>query len=325
MSNTYFKTSNSKKMKNIRILLTLVAFFFLILLLMVSCKKEGSSESIAPGKNKLSVFITDNPVPFQNVFIDIQSVEVKVDTCSSVSNTEIENDDDSGDDHSGDHSGSGHDGEDDHGDDHGGSSSGSDDACEVWQTLPVTPGVYDLLQFRNGVDTLLAQGLLPKGKIKAIRLTLGTRNSVVVDSVTYPLTLSQNKIVIKIDHAIEMGNSNFQLNLDFDLGRSIIEISGNHFELNPCIKSFDENESGRIEGRVAPREAKAIVTAYGDKDTLMAMPDDEDGEFKIRGIKSSVVKLVIDATANGYQDTTIQNINIGAGREVKLGTVTLHK
>lgn len=323
MSNTYFKTSNSNKMKNIRILLTLVAFFFLILLLMVSCKKEGSSESIAPGKNKLSVFITDNPVNLQNVFIDIQSVEVKVDTCSTVSNTEIENDDDSGDDH-GDHSGSGHDGDDDHGDDHGGNSS-NDDSCEVWQTLSVTPGVYDLLQFRNGVDTLLAQGLIPKGKIKAIRLTLGTRNSVVIDSVTYPLTLPQNKIVIKIDHAVEVGNSNFQLNLDFDLGRSIIETGDHHFELNPCIKSFDENESGRIEGRVTPREAKAIVTAFGDKDTLIAIPDDEDGEFKIRGIKSTSVKLVIDATANGYRDTTIQNINIGAGREVKLGTVTLHK
>lgn len=292
---------------------------------MVSCKKEGSSESIAPGKNKLSVFITDNPVNFQHVFIDIQAVEVKVDTCSKTSNTEIEDDDDdhgSGDDHGGDdHSGSGH----DDNDDHGGGNNSSDDTCEVWQTISVTPGVYDLLQFRNGVDTLLAQGLLPKGKIKAIRLTLGTRNSVVIDSVTYPLMLQKNKVVIKIDHAIEVGNSNFQLNLDFDLGRSVIEISGNRFQLNPCIKSFDENKSGRIEGRVAPKDAKAVVTAFGDKDTLVAIPDNEDGEFKIRGIRSTKVNLVIDATANGYKDTTIQNINVAAGREVKLGTVTLHK
>ncbi|MBI2730658.1 MAG: DUF4382 domain-containing protein [Sphingobacteriales bacterium] len=306
-------------MKNIRTLLTLVVFFFLMLLLIVSCKKETSSQFASATKNKLSVFITGNPVPFQNVFIDIQMVEVKVDTCSTVSNTEIE-DDDSGDDDHYEGSGSGHDGDDDR---HNGN--GSDDSCEVWQTLQVTPGVYDLLKFRNGVDTLLAQGLLPKGKIKAIRLTLGTRNSVVIDSITYPLNLPTNKVVIKIDHAQQIGNGDFKLNLDFDLESSVIRIRDNQFVLDPRIKCFDEGESGRIEGKVAPREAKAIITALGDKDTLMALPGSDDGEFKIRGIRSTKVDLLIDATANGYQDTIIKNISIMQGQKIKLSAINLHK
>lgn len=304
-------------MKNIRTLLVLVAFFFVILLLIVSCKKDSSSETANPGKNKLSVFITDDPAAFQHVFIDIQKLEVKVDTCSAVSNSTDDGDDDSNDDHSG-----GDDGKDD---DHNGSSSNSNDACELWQTLTVTPGVYDLLKFRNGIDTLLAQGLLPKGKIKAVRITLGTNNSVVIDSVTYPLNLKNNKVVIKIGHAVEVGNGQFKLNLDFDLGSSVIRIRDNQFELRPCIKSFDENESGRIEGKVLPKEAKTIVSAIGDKDTLVAFPDDDDGEFKIRGIRSTKVDLLFNATANGYTDTIIKNISITPGREIKLSTINLHK
>lgn len=307
-------------MKNIRTLLSLAVIFFLVLLLIFSCKKEGSSEVLAPGKSKLSVFITDNPVPFQNVFIDIQMLEVKVDTCSTVSNT---NGDDDDDDHDSDH----HDGDDDDDDDHDGDHHGgnNDDTCEVWQTLQINPGVYDLLKFRNGVDTLLAQGLIPKGKIKAVRLTLGTRNSVVIDSITYPLNLPVNKVVIKIDHAIEISAGNFKLNLDFDLCGSVIRLRDGRFELRPRIKSFDENKSGRIEGKVLPKEAKAVVSAMGDKDTLIALPDDEDGEFKIRGIRSSKVDLLFNATANGYKDTLIKNIMITPGREIKLATVNLHK
>ncbi|MGE5107155.1 MAG: DUF4382 domain-containing protein, partial [Sphingobacteriales bacterium] len=173
-------------MKNIKTLLTLVVFFFLILLLVVSCKKDASSEFSSATKNKLSVFITDNPVIFQNVFIDIQKLEVKVDTCSTVSNTSDEDDDHEGDD---DHHG---DGDQNHGE-------RTDDSCYVWQTLEINPAVYDLLKFRNGVDTLLASGLIPKGKIKAIRLTLGNQNSVVIDNVSYPLTITNNKVVIKIE------------------------------------------------------------------------------------------------------------------------------
>ena len=32
--------------------------------------------------NKLSVYLTDGPADYQHVYIDIQSVEVKLDTCS---------------------------------------------------------------------------------------------------------------------------------------------------------------------------------------------------------------------------------------------------
>src|SRR5258706_7796793 len=57
-----------------------------------------------------------------------------------------------------------------------------------WQTINVLrPGVYNLLKFSNGIDTLLAAADVPAGKISQMRLVLGDNNSVVIDSQSYPL------------------------------------------------------------------------------------------------------------------------------------------
>ncbi len=43
-----------------------------------------------------------------------------------------------------------------------------------WITLNINPGVYNILRFRNGLDTLFANGTLPEYQIRKIRLTIGT-------------------------------------------------------------------------------------------------------------------------------------------------------
>src|SRR6478735_6394220 len=50
-----------------------------------------------------------------------------------------------------------------------------------WTTLSnINPGIYNLLDFSNGKDTLLAASNFPAGKISQIRLVLGQNNSVVL-------------------------------------------------------------------------------------------------------------------------------------------------
>lgn len=311
-------------MKNIKNILYLAVAILLISTAMVSCQKDIQSSSIE-GKNNLKVFLTDAPVRFDHVYINIQAAEIKIenDSCSSGSH---DNNDDHGAD---DNSNSGSDSDGNGSDDHGGDNNSSDDkgshsSCETWETLQINAGTYDLLSFRNGVDALIASGSIPKGEIKAIKLTLGSNNSVVIDSISYPLAIGNRNIVtIKIDDIEKIDLSNLKLNLDFDLAHSIFG-DDHGFELHPSIKPFNESKAAKIEGRVLPAAAKAILTMIGDKDTLMAIPGNE-GEFKIRGIKSSRFDLQIKATANGYKDTTITNLQINADREVKIGSITLHR
>src|SRR4051812_41715352 len=51
-------------------------------------------------------------------------------------------------------------------------------ANDGWVQLAINPGVYNILRFRNGLDTLFGTGTLPNGNIRKLRLTLGTNNSV---------------------------------------------------------------------------------------------------------------------------------------------------
>jgi Domain of unknown function (DUF4382) len=269
-----------KKLQTMKTILKIaIPVAAILMLLLLGCKKEENSVS---GKQKLQVYLTDNPVNFQAVNINIQKVEVKIEV------------------------------------DSGGVER------EFWETLQIRPGIYNILNFRNGVDTLLAQGFVTTGEIKKLRVTLGTGNTVVVDNVTYPLTLKKPEVIIDIDDISEINPGSFKIHIDFDACGSIIRINNNQFELRPRIRTFDNDHDGRIEGKVLPKEAKAIVSITGNGQTLIALPDDDDGEFKIRGIKAGTVDLEINATAGGYRDTVIKNIQVG-NREVKLGTILLRK
>ena len=53
--------------------------------------------------------------------------------------------------------------------------------------LNTEPGIYNLLDYSNGLDTLIAYGDLNEGTISQIRLILGTNNTVTKDNVVYPL------------------------------------------------------------------------------------------------------------------------------------------
>src|ERR1051325_4053076 len=55
-------------------------------------------------------------------------------------------------------------------------------------TMNVHPGIYNLLDFSNGIDTLIASGSLEVSTVEQIRLILGTNNTVVVNNVPYPLS-----------------------------------------------------------------------------------------------------------------------------------------
>ena len=90
------------------------------------------------------------------------------------------------------------------------------------------------------------------------------------------------------------------------------------------IKIFTRSNSGRIEGRVLPRVADAIVKAVIGSDTATAIPDDDDGEFKIVGLNAGIYKILIDGQ-NGYNDTIINNVIVRNREDTHLPTITLHQ
>ncbi|TNE56566.1 MAG: DUF4382 domain-containing protein [Bacteroidetes bacterium] len=106
-----------------------------------------------------------------------------------------------------------------------------------WMTLATTPGVYNLLDFQNGVDTLIASGPVPTDTLKEVRLVLGADNTVMIDSVLYDLdtpSAQQSGLKIKINKSL--GVVVDSLKLDFDAEKSIVKTGNGKFILKPVIK-----------------------------------------------------------------------------------------
>lgn len=200
-----------------------------------------------------------------------------------------------------------------------------------WISLSIHPGVYNILRFRNGLDTLFANGSLPNNHIRKIRLTLGTNNSLMKNGQSFPLKIKDNdqQVVANLTSAnFDVTGSQVLFWIDFDAGNSIrVDNSGsgnsNGFLLKPHIKIFTHSQSGRIEGRVSPRAADPIVKAIIGSDTATAIPGRE-GEFKIVGLNPGAYKVLIDGQ-NGYLDTTINNVIVRKGEDAHLSNVVLHQ
>jgi hypothetical protein len=273
--------------------------FALITLLLIagtfySCQKEaGAGNNSAPGDNKphtVAIYLTDHQTPvFDSVFVDMQRLEVKVE------NDSLPND--------------------------------------GWINLSIRAGVYNILRLSNGIDTLFASGTLPNARLRKIRLTLGTQNRVMLNGQSIPLRVKDEdrQVVASLDASnFEITNSGQVLFwIDFDAGNSIqVDNSGsgnnNGYRLKSHIRIFTRSNTGRIEGKVLPRAADAIVKAIIGSDTATAIPDDDDGEFKIVGLSAGTYKVLIDGQ-HGYNDTLINNVIVRNREDTRLTTVTLRQ
>lgn len=273
-------------------------------LVMTACTKNTSAEANASGKEQLSLYLTDGPGLFDNVYIDIRSVKVLIDT--SKDTRQHDNDDW----------------------DRRGSDDRKKDSSFVWEDLKIAPGIYDVLKLRNGVDTLLASATITKGSIRLIKIEIGTNNSLVKDSVTYPLNLPANAlnyILIKLkgNECENYLTGKKRLWLDFDVTRSIIQERDNKFYLRAVFHFFVVNNTGHLSGRVGPKEGYPVVTVFNATDTAYALPNKE-GYFKLRGLKDGIYSVYINAS-NGYLDTTLTNVKVKAPGETSVGVITLRK
>jgi hypothetical protein len=288
---------------NKNLLRTLSLVSFLLAVLITACKKEDSA-AMPAASQRLSLYLTDDPSPYDSVYIDIKYVEVKVDT----------SDHHKRDDHFGDN-------DNDRDDDHKGR-----DEFGKWDTLQITPGIYNVSKLKNGIDTLLGTVTI-NGTIRKIRITLGTDNSLRMAGVAYPLNLlpgTNNYLYVKINglHHHEAVFGQTSLWIDFDISRSIISRAGQYY-LRPVLRPFCDKNFARVKGNVLPAEAAPLVMVYNATDTANAIPH-PNGVFKIRGLKEGTYSVLFKGS-NGYRDTTLLNVQLLKGVEKIIPSVILTK
>ena len=254
-------------MKN-KIGLGLIASLFVFI---NACTKDSNSMN-QQGTTDMSVSLTDAPGNYDEVNIDLQSVEVITE-------------------------------------------------AEGTKTLNTKTGIYDLLKFANGKDTVVATGTMKIGAISQVRLILGDNNTVVVDGVSHHLiTPSAEESGLKLQlHDMLVAGVKYALTLDFDANQSIVQQGNGDYLLKPVIRVIDEAISGSIQGVVTPNTLHATITAEGNGNTYSTVTN-ASGAFLLRGIPAGTYKVTITPDSAALP-IIMDNVEVTTGVSTDLHTV----
>jgi len=191
--------------------------------------------------------------------------------------------------------------------------------------LDVNKGVYNLLDFTNGKDTIIVDQQIPEGELSQIRLILGENNSIDSGAESFDLTTpSAQQSGLKLNvHASFIQGVEYEYIIDFDAARSIVKTGNGKYILKPVLKVFTKAVSGAIEGVVFPAKAKPLIYAISAQlDSVSTFADTTSGKFMFTGLTEGIYKLrVLPVTP--YQDSTLQNISVKTGLVTKLDTLKL--
>lgn len=195
-----------------------------------------------------------------------------------------------------------------------------------WQSLGmIQPGVYNLLDFTGGIDTLLADTELPAGEIRQIRLLLGNDNYLVIDGNQVDLTTpsaQQSGLKINLHATLEEGIL-YRVYLDFDAGRSVVRAgnSGN-FILKPVIRATLASQGGTIRGRVSPEDVQTRVFAIQNGDSVSTFTN-EEGHYMMRGLNPGLYTVSI-FPEEPYEGVVLEGIEVEDNQVTDLGLTTLN-
>jgi hypothetical protein len=189
--------------------------------------------------------------------------------------------------------------------------------------LSVKDGIYNLLDFVNGKDTVIVDQQIPAGTLSQIRLILGDNNKIFTGAMSHDLTTpSAQQSGLKLNiHADFIKGIAYEYIIDFDAARSIVMTGSGKFILKPVLKVFTKVVSGAISGVTYPVKAKPLIYAISSQlDSVSTFSDTLTGKFMFRGLTAGTYKLAF-SPLSPYRDTTLRNITVINGQITKLDTL----
>ncbi|AKD02801.1 DUF4382 domain-containing protein [Pontibacter korlensis] len=242
---------------------------------------DSNNDDNGTGTARMEVRMTDSPGDYEEVNVEIESVQI--------------------------HKGDG-------------------DSEDGWLTLDdINPGVYNLLDFANGRDTLLASAELPVGHISQIRLILGDDNSVKLKSgeeIALKTPSGQTSgVKLQLDAHLE-DDVTYMVLLDFDAAKSVVPKGNGGYNLKPVIRTITQAIAGGIKGKVTPAEYKpGIYVISAANDTIGGFAND-NGDFLIKGVPAGTYTVKF-YTENDLHNLTVENISVSQNQILDMGVVEL--
>lgn len=190
-----------------------------------------------------------------------------------------------------------------------------------WEVLSSTPQTVNLLTLQNGLFTSLAAATVPSGTFMQLRLMLGAGSNVVVDGVSYPLTIpSGMQTGLKLNGSFTVpADGALNLQMDFDAAQSITQSGAGVYILNPVVRVLAENEAGSISGLVVTSGSPTSVTVSQNGTEVCTNWANADGSFKVAVLLPGTYTVRLTNEANVIQYDTVV---VSAGSTTSMGRVS---
>ncbi|MES2811063.1 MAG: DUF4382 domain-containing protein [Bacteroidota bacterium] len=188
--------------------------------------------------------------------------------------------------------------------------------------LNVTNGIYNLLDFTNGVDVLIATSTLSDANVSQIRLILGSNNTVVVDNVTYPLSTpsaEQSGLKLLVNQTLLADIQNSIL-IDFDANKSVVFLGNGTYQLKPVLRTIVTATSGNIKGTITPVGTLATVSATSSTGVVYTSSVNTEGNYQITGLPPGTYSVTI-TPLSPLLPITIPNVVVEVGVTTTLAVV----
>lgn len=193
-------------------------------------------------------------------------------------------------------------------------------------TLSTNAGVYNVLQFSNGMDTLIASGNINVGTVTQVKLILGSNNSVELNGVTTALHIATGDdagLTLNVNQTMQTG-ATASLLIDFDANQSVTAQAGGTFQFRPVLRpisaDLSASASGNITGHLAASGTLAVVTATGANGSF-STGIAANGYFMIKGLAVGSYSVVVTPIFP-LQPVTMTNVVVSAGSSTDIGVIT---
>ena len=224
--------------------------------------------------------------------------------------------------------------------------------------LSTHAGIYNLLDFSNGIDTLIASGMINVGTVTQVRFILGPNNSVVQNGMTTAISMASGAdagLTLNINQSAHTASASSLL-IDFDANQSVIAQGSGSFSFRPVMRSIDAGAaasatgtgttnitigtttvttSGTTTGTITTCTSTsaggtitghlssallASVTATGSSGSFSTNAA-ADGSFMIQSLAAGSYSLTLTPTFP-LQPVTLTNVTVGSGSTTNVGLIT---
>lgn len=187
-----------------------------------------------------------------------------------------------------------------------------------WVNVQIEPVTVNLLDFNNAKLFLLGSSDLRAGHYTQIRFSIESAE-VVVKGKSYLLNVPSEKLKLGPQFTINEG-STYELVLDFDVNRSVVENGNGSFKLKPHIRVVPKALTGSISGQILNFDDMPIAYAIQDGDTLTSAFPDSTGYFMLSYLAEGNYNISVKDTLSQLFN---KSVDVTPGKDYSLEQITL--